>query len=40
MDLSTSTTQGTIKYDEVDGSDKLVEKSSKGRRIVKKSKKP
>ena len=37
---STSATQSAIKYDEVDGSGKLVEKSSESRKIVKKSKKP
>ena len=39
-DSSTSTTQSAVKYDEVDGGGKLVEKSSESRKIVKKSKKP
>ena len=37
---STSATQSAVKYDEVDGGGKSVKKSSKSRRIVKKSKKP
>ena len=39
-DSSTSATQSAVKYDEVDGGGKLVEKSSKSRKIVKKPKKP
>ena len=39
-DSSTSATQSVVKYDEVDGGGKLVKKSLKSRKIVKKSKKP
>ena len=37
---STSATESAVKYDEVDGSGKLVKKLSESRKIVKKSKKP
>ena len=39
-DLSTSVPQSVVKYDKVDAGGKLVKKSSKSRRIVKKSEKP
>ena len=39
-DSSTSATQSTVNYDEVDGGGKSVKNSSKSRKIVKKPKKP
>ena len=39
-DSSTSATQSMVKYDEVDGGGKLIEKLSKNQKIVKKLKKP